>query len=497
MVTSMGICHAKPYTLRDEPSTKLEQRSDSQTHVLHLHQGYSRLDNSTITQRTLQSYRSMIVPIFAQSRMVEDDEEKTRFHTEEGVYCFIHMPKELKNSVATLQRMMEKILADQRGRNVEVYLEEVVIKIKEGKFLGHMVTEEGLKADPEKIQAIILSPTLRGPNQIRSLFLQLTTISKFIPKLAELKYPIREVRTRWETAKGSGWTNEAEEALRRIKRKVGKLQTLAIPKEGEVLMLCLRQRNETISYVLLVEREGIQILVSYVSRPLQGMEICYTPTKKRVQALIHTTRSLRTVFRKHKVKVIIDGPMEETLKLSEREGRLGKWATKIRTYDISYIQIKEVEGSVIRKFFVQGEQVEKIPYANEGGTLNLSKKIHAKSTPTPRAWRLYLGKEAIKEGSGVGIILVSPEEKMYSYVIRLKFKASNYAMDCEALLAGLAASANQGLATINLEFLNQEVSVGIKTRPSVVETNNIKEGKEASNAPGARPNYNQEASGSN
>ncbi|GKB41003.1 hypothetical protein Tco_0885945 [Tanacetum coccineum] len=337
--------------------------------------------------------------------------------------------------------------------------------VKEGKFLGHMVTEEGLKADLEKIQAIILSPTPRGPNQIRSLFLQLTTISKFIPKLAELKYPIREVRTRWETAKGSGWINEAEEALRMIKRKVGKLQTLAIPKEGEVLMLCLRQRNETI--------------------------------KKRVQALIHTTRSLRTVFRKHKVKVITDGPMEETLKLSGREGRLGKWATKIRTYDISYVQIKEVKGSVIRKFFVQGEQVEKIPYANEGGTLNLRKKIHAKSTLTPRAWRLYLEKEAIKEGLGVGIILVSPEEKMYSYAIRLKFKASNYAMDCEALLAGLAASANQGLATINLEFLNQEVSIGIKTRPSVEETNNSKEGKEASNAPGATPNYNQEASGSN
>ncbi|GKF00863.1 hypothetical protein Tco_0027786, partial [Tanacetum coccineum] len=94
--------------------------------------------------------------------------------------------------------------------------------------------------------------------------------------------------------------------------------------------------------------------------------------------------------------------MEETLKLSGKEGRLGKWATEIRTYDISYVQRKEVKGSVIREFFGLGEQ------------------------------RLYLGKEGI-----------SPKEKMYSYAIRLKFKASNYAVDCEALLAGLAASANQ------------------------------------------------------
>ncbi|GJW73887.1 hypothetical protein Tco_0133257 [Tanacetum coccineum] len=59
----------------------------------------------------------------SQIRMAEDDEEKTRFHMEEGVYCFTHMLKELKNSAATLQRMMEKVLADERGRNMEICLE--------------------------------------------------------------------------------------------------------------------------------------------------------------------------------------------------------------------------------------------------------------------------------------------------------------------------------------------------------------------------------------
>nr|GEW15731.1 hypothetical protein [Tanacetum cinerariifolium] len=100
------------------------------------------------------------------NKMVEEDEEKTGFHTE-GVYCFTYMPKELKNSAATLQMMMEK-------------------------------------------------------------------------------------------------TNEAEEAFRRIKRKLGKFPTLDIPKEGEDLLLCLRKKNKIISSVLLVEREGTQIPVSYV-----------------------------------------------------------------------------------------------------------------------------------------------------------------------------------------------------------------------------------------
>ncbi|GJS54406.1 hypothetical protein Tco_0627768 [Tanacetum coccineum] len=76
--------------------------------------------------------------------------------------------------------------------------------------------------------------------------------------------------------------------------------------------------------------------------------------------------------------------MEEILKLSKKEGRLAKWTAKIRTYEISYIPRREAEGSVVKKFFGQREQVEETPDANKGGTLNLNRKLQAKSTPTPR-----------------------------------------------------------------------------------------------------------------
>ncbi|GJV65013.1 hypothetical protein Tco_1475841 [Tanacetum coccineum] len=46
-------------------------------------------------------------------------------------------------------------------------------------------------------------------------------------------HPIREVRKALDATNGSGWTNEAEKAFQKIKRKLNKLQTLTIPKEGE------------------------------------------------------------------------------------------------------------------------------------------------------------------------------------------------------------------------------------------------------------------------
>ncbi|GKC96238.1 reverse transcriptase domain-containing protein [Tanacetum coccineum] len=80
---------------------------------------------------------------------------------------------------------------------------------------------------------------------------------------------------------------------------------------------------------------------------------------------------------------------------------------------------------------------------------------------------------------------------MYSYAIRLKFKASNYAMDCEALLAGLAASANQGMKDLHV-FIDSLTLVAQKK-----ETSSSKKGKTTNNAPGTKPNCNREASGSN
>ncbi|GKA80126.1 hypothetical protein Tco_0786722 [Tanacetum coccineum] len=72
--------------------------------------------------------------------------------------------------------------------------------------------------------------------------------------------------------------------------------------------------------------------------------------------------------KKHKVAVVAVGPMEEILKLPGRDGRLAKWAVEVWTYDISYIQRKEAEGSVVKKFFGQEEQVQETPDANEEET---------------------------------------------------------------------------------------------------------------------------------
>ena len=125
---------------------------------------------------------------YNQIRMFEEDQEKTSFITSQGLYCYKVMPFGLKNAGATYQRLVNRMFSKQVGRNMEVYMDDMLVKSREeiahlddlletfttlkqyqmklnpakcvfgigsGKFLGFMMSQRGIEANPEKVQAII------------------------------------------------------------------------------------------------------------------------------------------------------------------------------------------------------------------------------------------------------------------------------------------------------------------------------------------------------
>ena len=65
---------------------------------------------------------------YNQIRMDESDQEKTSFVTSQGLFCYKMMPFGLKNDGATYQRLMNKMFAHQIGKNVQVYVDEMLVK---------------------------------------------------------------------------------------------------------------------------------------------------------------------------------------------------------------------------------------------------------------------------------------------------------------------------------------------------------------------------------
>ena len=125
---------------------------------------------------------------YNQIKMDEEDQEKTLFVTNQGLFCYKVMSFGLKNTGATYQRLMNKMFAHQIGRNVQIYVDDMLVKSRKeddylddlretfntlcsynmklnlgkcafrvmaGKFLRFIVSQRGIEVNLNKIQAII------------------------------------------------------------------------------------------------------------------------------------------------------------------------------------------------------------------------------------------------------------------------------------------------------------------------------------------------------
>ncbi len=125
---------------------------------------------------------------YNQIKMAVEDEEKTAFITPFGAFCYTAMTFGLRNAGATYQRCMQECLASQVGRNIHVYIDDVVVKsnrqddlladlketfdnlrrykiklnplkctfgVPSGQLLGYVVSKRGIEANPVKIDTIM------------------------------------------------------------------------------------------------------------------------------------------------------------------------------------------------------------------------------------------------------------------------------------------------------------------------------------------------------
>ncbi|XP_022014008.1 uncharacterized protein LOC110913490 [Helianthus annuus] len=260
---------------------------------------------------------------YHQIKMSKEDEEKTAFHTDVGIFYYTKMPFGLRNAGATYQRLMDKVFETQIGRNLEVYVDDLVIKsreekqmledieetfqrlreyniklnpkkcsfgVEEGKFLGVVVTRDGFKANPEKVAAIARMPSPRTLKEAQALNGRLVAINRFLARHAEKSLPFIKTLKDCLNKKNFKRTSEAEKVLQDMKRFIEGLPMLTAPRPNEVLKMYLAAAHTAVSVVLMVKRDGRQTPIYYISRVLAGPETRYPTLEKLVLALVHATR---------------------------------------------------------------------------------------------------------------------------------------------------------------------------------------------------------------
>jgi len=250
---------------------------------------------------------------YHQIALKEEDQIKTVFITLFGAYAYKTISFGLKNAGATYQQAIQLCFADQLHHNVEVYMDDVVIKtrnpkdlmkdldetfddlrkfwwklnpmkcvfgVPSGKLLGFMISHCGIEANPEKVLAITSMEAPVCIKGVQKLTGCIAALNRFISKLGERVLPFFKLLKRQDRFQ---WTEEVATALEDLKLHLQTPPILTAPSPGEHLLLYIAATTDVISTAIVVEceEEGhvykVQRPVYYVTEVLSDSKVRNPP----------------------------------------------------------------------------------------------------------------------------------------------------------------------------------------------------------------------------
>nr|XP_025661621.1 uncharacterized protein LOC112757229 [Arachis hypogaea] len=395
------------------------------------------------------------------------DEEKTAFITPDRTYCYTVMPFGLKNAGATYQRVVNKIFRDLSGNKLEVYIDDMLAKtesgeqltddlkvimntlrkhqmrlnpakcafgMEAGKFLGFMITQRGVEANPEKCRAVLEMTSSKNLKDIQRLTGRLTALSRFLGASAQKATPFFKLMKKEAPFK---WETECEEAFQHFKRVLAEPPILAKPQTGETLYLYLSITEEALAAALVRENEKKeQKPVYFIRKVLQDAEARYSRLEKLAFTLLTASRRLRQYFQAHPVTVRTDQAVKQVLQKPDLAGRMLAWSIELSQFQIKFEPRNAIKAQAMADFI-------------------------AEMTPgklTPESWKLHVDGSSNSTYGGAGVILENQDGITIEQSVRYEFPVSNNQAEYEALLAGLSLAREVGAKVLEVNTDSQVVS---------------------------------------
>ena len=251
---------------------------------------------------------------FWQTPLAEESRHLTTFITPWGRFWFNVLPYGISSGSEKFQKNMNQILEGIDG--VECSIDDVLIHGKdqqehdqrvdvvlksiknagmtlnlskcefnksEVKFLGHLVTAKGIKADPEKIKAIVNLPPPTSVSEVRTFLGMVNQLSKFAPHLADKTKPIRDL-----LLKDAAWVWEEpqQKAFDEVKRTLTKSPTLAKYDANKEIKVSADASSYGLGAVILQQEDDQSWRpVSFISRAMTPTEKRYAQIEKEALAI--------------------------------------------------------------------------------------------------------------------------------------------------------------------------------------------------------------------
>lgn len=328
---------------------------------------------------------------FHQIEMHPNSIEKTAFSVNNGHYEYVRMPFGLKNAPSTFQRVMDNVLREFIHKTCFVYMDDIVIfskslqehlihiksifdklrefnlKVqldkseflrKEVSFLGHIITPEGIRPNPVKIEAVQKYPIPKDIKGIKSFLGLIGFYRKFIPNFAKVVSPLTKCLKKGANVNIADPDYIASFEL--CKELICNAPILAYPDFSKKFTLTTDASNVAVGGVL--SQSGHPI--AYYSRTLNSAEKNYSTIEREMLAILACTKHFRPYLFGQNFTVETDhNPLVWYNKIKEPNARLMRWKEKLSDFDFNVIHKRGKDNKVadaLSRVEIQNNEIDQL-----------------------------------------------------------------------------------------------------------------------------------------
>ncbi|XP_075670330.1 uncharacterized protein LOC142640120 [Castanea sativa] len=403
--------------------------------------------------------------------MAPQDVEKTAFRTPIDNFYYTVMPFGLKNACAIYQRSMTAIFHDMIHRELEDYVDDIVVKSKKreehiqvlrrvfercrtfklrmnplkcafgvssGKFLGFLVYSRGIDVDLGKATAIVAMKPPATVKELKSFLGKVSYIRRFIPGLASITSAFGKLLKK---GRNFEWGEVQQAAFNRLQQIMINLPTVQAPVRKKPLLLYLAT-NQCAMGALITQEDGngVEQPVYYISRALKDTETCYLRAERACLAIVYASQRLRHYFLAYEVWLMTKShAIKALLRQPILSGKKSQWLLQLSQYNLKAGTPKAVKSQAIADLLAQFPGEEE--FSLDDGVLGEV----ATAEEVGEQWLMKFDRSSTAQSGGVRVVLYHEENEAITLSFKLKFPCLNNTAEYEAYLTGLAKALEMGV----------------------------------------------------
>ncbi|KAL4153720.1 hypothetical protein QTP88_001553 [Uroleucon formosanum] len=301
---------------------------------------------------------------FYQIKLDEKSKELTAFSTNQGHWHFKKMAMGLKTSPCSFQRLMNNVMAGIVGIKCLVYLDDIIIygkglldhneklrdvferlrnhnlKIQPTKceflkqqcmYLGHIISENGIRPDPEKIKSVLQFPIPTSVKEIKSFLGLSGYYRKFIKSYSLISKPMTNLLRKDVTF---NWDTSCQEAFDKLKNILCSEPILRYPDFTKPFIVTTDASGKALGAILSQGEISQDLPIAYASRTLSKCESNYSTTELECLAIIFAVKTFRPYLYGRKFIILSDHrALSWLFNLKDPLSKLARWRILLEEYD--------------------------------------------------------------------------------------------------------------------------------------------------------------------